>query len=259
MHIAHYCLKAIANNYISILIGMIFTPFATYLWKWINGNEEEVKQHRIRFIIGSSVLGLILFVLVIGASFPFNQAAMDGELLRSGGFKATLTQQMPFTVPLASTNHAANATVIGASMGGVAPANVTYQDGYDMLVSMRVVNGGPDSVAWEWKAFIIVPDSQEKMEVLIPSATVSALGTNLTVPLVPTAFGPIKLDPEHNIIQELATDRLANGAAKLGWLIVHVNGTKKALWGTHFIIQFENAFGVKTVMDNPWTPPPDQL
>ncbi len=132
--------------------------------------------------------------------------------------------------------------------GGASNSTPPDANGFSFQMVLRVVNAGESSVAWNWKAYIILPNSKEKIEALIPFY-VSCDGT------MTTPFGPIQITTENNLVQSLVTTELPRGRAAIGWVGLHVNGIKSVPWGTRFVITFEDAFKHETRVEHVWDPP----
>ncbi len=123
MQAINYIIKAIGENYISVVITMIFTPFALYLWKWLNGAEAEVKQHRIKFILGSAILGGCLMAFVIGSTSEMKKVNSNSPDMKC---EIGMLAVSPISGPGGETNTG-------------------------VIVFGRISNAGIASTAWNWK------------------------------------------------------------------------------------------------------------
>ena len=69
--IGTYLVRVILDHYIAILLSLFLTPAAVYAWKWALGDEEKVKNHRVRFLVVLSVLGVVISTCILGAIEKF--------------------------------------------------------------------------------------------------------------------------------------------------------------------------------------------
>jgi hypothetical protein len=118
------------------------------------------------------------------------------------------------------------------------------------MMVLRVVNAGEPSVAWNWRAWYVLPNKKERIPAKIPNvANISG-----DIPVY-TPFGPLRMAVENNLVQSLVTTELPRGQAVIGWVPIHIAGIAAVPWGTRFIVSFEDAFKHETTVEQTWDPP----
>ena len=127
------------------------------------------------------------------------------------------------------------------------PGNAQIGKGVNYVVILRVDNSGEQSVAWGWKASLVLPGGS-KLSGFIPSVG----GVDGTVP---TVIGPIRMRLENNLLQSLSESPLARGTAKVGWLPIHFNGLNELPNGSVIQITFIDVFGHEVKVEHVWGPP----
>ena len=130
------------------------------------------------------------------------------------------------------------------------PTTTSVLNGADVLFVLHIANAGAPTTAWGFRADII-PPSGEKMPAMIPSLTIPDGGQ---VPLIPTATGGYRTEPDNYLLDSLSFTPLQTGAANNYWLLIHINGITKIESGTVIIITFQDVYGRTVTIQDKWIP-----
>jgi threonine dehydrogenase-like Zn-dependent dehydrogenase len=222
-----------------ILWGVIASIMG-YIWRRFKAQPNSVRRE-----IALSVTAVIAIVLTLTL---VNQISTLNERTAKEGFKASIICCGPMGTMVITNMNTVNATnIIVTTISSDNAATTKAGSGISMLFIVRVVNPGAPSVAWNWKASVVLLGGS-KLDATIPGVVMAQNQST------PTIVGPFTATAENNLLQALASRRLETGASIMGWFVVHVNGIDSAPEGAHFIVTFDDAFGNQTTIDDCWIP-----
>jgi hypothetical protein len=227
-------------NWNTIIGKIIWAVIAMILrWLWNKSKSIEIQTKRTICLGVTFIVAVVMLLTLIGQMVGRQNLGFQAMLLGAGQ-----------TYMVQSNDILTNASQLPSNTIGAATPTAPDADGFNLEMILRIVNAGETSVAWNWRAFYVLPGSKEQVPTLIPSYfAISSPGP------VMTPFGALHVTSENNLVQSLVTTSLPRGQAVVGWVIIHVNGIKTLPWGTRFILTFEDAFRQETRVDYVWQPP----
>jgi len=223
-----------------VVWGAILTAIMR-AWKWFNGASFDKKKELVFWGLGLLTFTVLLsMVQVVAKEVQKQQGGLHAGVIWVG--RLADSQIMEITNSIPSTN--VTVTMSGISTG---PGNAQIGKGVNYLVILRVDNSGEQSVAWGWKASLVMPGGS-KLSGFIPSVG----GVDGTVA---TVIGPVRMRLENNLLQSLSESPLARGTARVGWLPIHFNNLNELPQGTVIQITFTDVFGHEVRIEHVWGPP----
>jgi hypothetical protein len=151
------------------------------------GKDAAVRPEGRKYLYG--IASLLVFA---GLLFARHITRQLGDIAagspRKGGFRANfLTVSLLGNKIEVVTNDLSAATMSG--VGGQSPK--INEPGVNLVLVLKIDNSGQPSVAWNWKAHLVLPGGSE-LEALLPSVS---MGSNQ---ILNTVVGPVPLSQEGN-------------------------------------------------------------
>lgn len=240
----------IIQNYVmaiySVVISAVFLVIIYGLLWILNRHTIMTPPKRRIFFIGGFAISFLVVWICLSVIARFDQQIEDirNGSMQKGDLRAGILAALPLGKSEPSTN------IIEGTMSSAGGNAAAAQSGINMLFIIRVVNLGAPTTAWNWKASIILKGGGT-MDAQIPS--IAHFGDASTpLPPLPTAYGPYTLKMDDNLLGALSSSPLVSGAAKQGWIVVHVNNLTEPPEGATFIITFEDVFGRQTKIEDVW-------
>jgi hypothetical protein len=184
---------------LAVIIGVLFYCglwFSLFLFGRHDVTTAPKKKH---FFIGISFLVTVFFGLVLildsmmsSVARHLNQQVEDMRIAAVGRENRGLYGDIVLAGPGASNNNPKYApTNYTATLQGMpsSPLNSTLQSGVDMDFVLHIYNSGPPTIVWNFKSYIILPDSNGKqVDAIIPSLLISKNSKEIAT--IDTPVGP---------------------------------------------------------------------
>jgi hypothetical protein len=217
----------------SVVSWGITRLFMKFFGKSPGQMKKEIALFLIFFVGGVALLASVTYGLIY--------QPQASSMVLKGGLKWQIILCGPSGPVVTSTN--VSLATISSENAGLTKIG----SGISILFIVRIVNTGPDTTAWNWKAGVAIPGGST-LEGTIPSVS------ELADVILPTVIGPYKPTKDNNLLQVLSTHPLKTGDTITGWLVMHVNGLDSTPNDCHFIVSFEDNFGRQIQIDDHWQP-----